>query len=148
MKNAFLFILLIGFFLTRPSFADAYVYFDTPSAPYPQVNFSFSPNPPQLNNSTQFTNSSTCYSGVDGAGNPIVGSCASWQWSFGDGGSSVAKDPSYTYFAAGSYNVTLFAISGSGDVCSYSAVANAGSGGVGGPTPSSRITIYKEVSPK
>ena len=31
----------------------------------------------------------------------------SWNWSFGDGGSSTVKNPLYTYNAAGSYTVSL-----------------------------------------
>ncbi len=35
------------------------------------------------------------------------GSIASYDWNFGDGGSSSAQNPSHTYSAAGSYNVEL-----------------------------------------
>ncbi|MBL7744468.1 MAG: PKD domain-containing protein, partial [Chitinophagaceae bacterium] len=38
-----------------------------------------------------------------GAGNTNV----SWQWDFGDGGTSVLQNPSYTYTATGNYIVTL-----------------------------------------
>lgn len=48
---------------------------------------------------------------------PLVDSnIASWQWSFGDAsnGSSIQKNPTYTYKDAGTYNVTLQAISNFG----------------------------------
>jgi Zn-dependent metalloprotease len=35
------------------------------------------------------------------------GTIASWSWNFGDTGSSSAENPSHTYSAAGTYNVTL-----------------------------------------
>ena len=38
------------------------------------------------------------------AGNPTA-----WSWSFGDGGTSTARNPSHTYMAAGSYSVSLTA---------------------------------------
>lgn len=37
------------------------------------------------------------------------GSVTSWSWTFGDGGSSTAQNPSHTYTAAGSFSVTLTA---------------------------------------
>lgn len=36
-----------------------------------------------------------------------TGSPTSWSWSFGDGGTSTAQHPTYTYSAAGTYNVSL-----------------------------------------
>ena len=33
----------------------------------------------------------------------------SWSWTFGDSGSSTEQNPSHTYLAAGTYNVTLTA---------------------------------------
>jgi PKD repeat protein len=36
-----------------------------------------------------------------------TGSPTSWQWDFGDGASSTAQNPSHTYTAPGSYDVTL-----------------------------------------
>jgi len=33
----------------------------------------------------------------------------SWQWNFGDGGTSTVKNPSYTYFSPGLYSITLIA---------------------------------------
>ena len=36
-----------------------------------------------------------------------TGSINSWAWSFGDGGSSTAQDPSHTYSSSGTYTVSL-----------------------------------------
>ncbi len=38
----------------------------------------------------------------------------SWSWTFGDGGTSTAKNPSHIYSAAGTYSVTLTAANGCG----------------------------------
>jgi PKD repeat protein len=38
-----------------------------------------------------------------------TGSPTSWSWSFGDGGTSTAQNPSHVYSAPGSYDVTLIA---------------------------------------
>ena len=37
-----------------------------------------------------------------------------WAWSFGDGGTATTQNPSHTYAAAGSYNVTLIATNANG----------------------------------
>jgi len=36
-----------------------------------------------------------------------TGTVSSWDWDFGDGGSSTAQNPTYEYTSAGTYNVTL-----------------------------------------
>ena len=36
-----------------------------------------------------------------------TGDISGWAWTFGDGGSSTAQDPSHEYTAAGDYTVTL-----------------------------------------
>jgi PKD repeat protein/photosystem II stability/assembly factor-like uncharacterized protein len=36
-----------------------------------------------------------------------IGSITAWSWSFGDGGTSTAHNPSHTYIAAGAYTVSL-----------------------------------------
>ena len=38
----------------------------------------------------------------------------SWSWTFGDGGTSTIQNPTYTYFAVGSYTVALTATNGGG----------------------------------
>ncbi|GEM_PF-834525 len=56
--------------------------------------FNYTPSVPEAGESIQFTDTST--------GNPI-----SWSWSFGDGATSTAQNPSHAYSAAGTYTVTL-----------------------------------------
>lgn len=46
----------------------------------------------------------------------------SWQWFFGDGGTSNQQNPSYTYLGSGTYTVTLIATSSSG--CSDTIIKN------------------------
>jgi gliding motility-associated-like protein len=43
----------------------------------------------------------------------------SWEWSFGDGGSSKAKDPAYIYDEPGTYYVTLTAVGEDYSLCTY-----------------------------
>jgi PKD repeat protein/glycosidase len=64
--------------------------------PPPVANFSASPTNGQPLLSVQFTNLTT-------------GSATSYNWTFGDGGSSTAINPSRVYSNAGSYTVTLIA---------------------------------------
>ena len=58
----------------------------------------------------------------------------SWSWSFGDGGSSTAQNPSHTYNSAGTYNVSLTATNAFGNdtktVNGYITVSNPPAGGV------------------
>jgi PKD repeat protein len=66
-----------------------------------QSSFSFNPSSPLVGQAVQFTDVST-------------GSPTGWSWSFGDGGTSTARNPSHTYVAAGSYGVSLTVSSASG----------------------------------
>lgn len=43
-----------------------------------------------------------------------TGGAVSWQWDFGDGGSSTLQNPSHTYTAYGSFDVTLIVTNGFG----------------------------------
>jgi len=74
----------------------------TPPAPStPSAAFTFSPASPLVNQSVQFTDSST--------GNPT-----SWSWDFGDGGTSAAQHPSHAFAMAGTFTVTLTARNAAG----------------------------------
>ena len=50
----------------------------------------------------------------------------SWTWSFGDGDTSTARNPTHAYDSPGSYTVTLRATSSSGDEASVSEVIPVG----------------------
>ena len=63
--------------------------------------------------------------------NQTTGNATGYQWSFGDGGSSTAANPSYTYTTPGMYTVTLTAI-GPGGAAS---VMKAGHISAGYPAP-------------
>ncbi len=78
------------------------------SAVYPpNCNAQFSATPDSVNSLLiYFTDNST--------GNPTV-----WNWDFGDGTSSINKNPTHTYASAGNYAVTL-TISDSNSFCSDS----------------------------
>ena len=67
------------------------------------------PAPPNQSPAAAFTAKCTqlaCSFNADGSRDPD-GRIASWAWDFGDGSKSDAKNPSHTYAAAGTYNVTL-----------------------------------------
>jgi len=111
------------------------------------ASFSFSPSSPAPGQSVRFTDSST--------GNPI-----SWQWSFGDGGSSTAQNPSHTYTTEGSYNVTLIAGNASGtdtgsrtvtiattsDILPQDRIYDWTTAGVPGGIPA-RSTVFRTLTP-
>jgi PKD repeat protein len=69
--------------------------------PPPVAAFTVSPALPQTNVPVTFTDAST-------------GSPTSWQWSFGDGGTSTLRNPTHTFAAVGSYTVTLTATNSGG----------------------------------
>ena len=54
------------------------------------------------------------------------GSITNWDWSFGDGDTSIAQNPLHTYPASGSYNTTLIAIANNGcsDTITYPVTVN------------------------
>ena len=73
----------------------------TTAAAAPTVNFSASPTSGTAPLAVSFFNSSS-------------GDIQSWSWSFGDGGTSTAQNPVYTYAKAGTYTVSLTAITSTG----------------------------------
>jgi PKD repeat protein len=89
----------------------------------PTANFTFAPQGPVMGNAVQFTDTST-------------GTPTSWAWNFGDpasGGSntSAAQNPTHTFAAAGSYNVSLTATNASGSNTTQKNVTVS----AGGPIP-------------
>ena len=63
----------------------------------PTAAFTYSPSSPTTQQTIQFTDEST----------DPDGSIPSWQWSFGDGGSSTTQSPTHQYADDGAYTVTL-----------------------------------------
>ncbi len=82
----------------------------------PGTAFTFSPTSPVLNQSVQFTDSST-------------GSPTSWSWTFGDGDTSAAQNPAHSYASAGTFDVTLTATNSGGSKSTTKSVIVANSGG-------------------
>lgn len=74
----------------------------------PTASFTTSPAAPEAGQSVNFTDTSTDPDGT------VVG----WEWDFGDGTTSTARNPSHTYNAAGSYQVTLSVVDDDGDAAS------------------------------
>jgi PKD repeat protein len=66
----------------------------TPKGPPPDVEFYWTPSQPIVGQTVQFSDASS-------------NDATSWEWSFGDGGSSQEQNPSHQYSAAGTYTVTL-----------------------------------------
>lgn len=77
-------------------------------SPNPVANFS-DDAPVCVGTPVNFTDLSTIASG---------GTITSWSWTFGDGGTSALPNPTYTYAAAGTYNVTLTVSTANG--CTHS----------------------------
>jgi gliding motility-associated-like protein len=74
---------------------DTSAYFTITVFPIPTANFSWTPNPPQVNALTRFTNLSSA--------------ATRYLWNFGDGESSTAFAPTHQYNATGTYQATLYA---------------------------------------
>jgi PKD repeat protein len=71
------------------------------------------------------------------------GTIASRAWTFGDGGTSTATNPSHTYAAAGTYSVTLTVTDNDGATDSHSVnvTVTAGGGGGGGSALTSDVPV-------
>ncbi len=86
--------------------------------------FSSSTAAPTADQAVQFTDKTT-------------GGPTSWSWTFGDGGSSTAQNPSHAYAAAGTYTVTLITGTSEGSFkFSSTALAVTGASTTGGTTGS------------
>jgi len=85
----------------------------------PVADFTGSPTSGAAPLAVQFTDAST--------------GATSWSWTFGDGGTSTAQNPSHSYAAAGAYTVSLTATNSAGsDVATtvdYITVTEPGGGG-------------------
>jgi PKD repeat protein len=85
---------------------------------YPMTSDGFAFDDISVTGGPQGTAPTAAFSGTPTSGTyPLVVSFAdastdaptSWSWTFGDGGTSTAQNPSHTYTAAGTYSVTLTA---------------------------------------
>jgi PKD repeat protein len=83
-----------------------YITVTTPSCDPPVAEFSGTPTTGAAPLSVSFSDLST-------------NSPTSWSWTFGDGGSSTAQNPSYAYTAAGTYTVSMTAT----NICGSDGVA-------------------------
>lgn len=73
------------------------------------VNTLFSYPPPCPDEPIQFTDLTTSN----------IGQVVTWEWDFGDNGTSNVANPQHTYTSSGLYNVSLTAITGSGCQATY-----------------------------
>ena len=69
---------------------------EPPNRP-PVAKFDFTPMLPQVNQVVQFNDQST----------DPDGTVKGWNWTFGDGGTSTAQNPTHAYASIGTYTVTL-----------------------------------------
>lgn len=83
--------------------------FTTPTHAYPQVDFTWTPQRPLVNQNIQFTDN-TVYASTP----------ATWQWNFGDTSTSDLREPTHTYSNAGLYTVTFTAADADNYSCSMS----------------------------
>ncbi|AXY77553.1 PKD domain-containing protein [Paraflavitalea soli] len=72
--------------------------------PSPRINFSANFTTSCVPATIQFTDLT----------DPVAGNIVSWEWDFGDGGTSTQKNPSHQYTTTGFYSVTLKAVSSTG----------------------------------
>ena len=63
----------------------------------PTADFSYSLSNPTIDDTIQFTDTSS----------DSDGTIASWSWNFGDGTSSISKNPIHKYISSGTYTVSL-----------------------------------------
>jgi PKD repeat protein len=98
---------------------NAYNAVNTGPPPPPVAQFSGSPTSGTAPLTVNFTDQST-------------GSITSWSWTFGDGGTSTAQNPSHQYTSAGTYTVSLTVT---------------GPGGSDGETKNNYITVNPCVAP-
>jgi PKD repeat protein len=98
---------------------NAYDAVNTGPPPPPVAAFSGSPTSGDTPLTVNFTDEST-------------GSITSWSWTFGDGGSSTAQNPSHQYTSAGIYTVSLTVT---------------GPGGSDGETKTDYITVTDPIPP-
>jgi gliding motility-associated-like protein len=64
-----------------------------------------------------FTSSNVCVGAIGvfvDASTVSTGTITTWNWNFGDGGTSTTQNPYYTYTVAGTYSVTLSVVSSNG----------------------------------
>lgn len=107
--------------------------FTTPVHAYPWPGFTFSPAKPKQGESVNFQDQTTFYD--SGVGHI-------WNWDFGDGGSSVLQNPSYSFNSLGNYCVRLRATDSDGFSCQTSACPPSLPLNIGSPAPK-----WKEVAP-
>ena len=97
-------------------------YFDTPSHKLPSCDFTWLPTSPNVGESTDFTDQSTCY---DALGDSIP--CTSWSWTFTDGTplTSILQNPTGIKFALpGTKDVTFTVTDSFGSQCSVTMQVN------------------------
>jgi PKD repeat protein len=81
----------------------------------PVVNFSWSPQDPLARTDVQFTDLSTDVGGLFGGGGVV-----SWNWDFGDNGSSTSRNPKHSYQVGDTYTVRLTVADDSGATATLS----------------------------
>jgi PKD repeat protein len=96
------------------------------------VTFGGTTNQPPVPSFTSSCNGLTC-TFTDQSNDPD-GSVTAWSWTFGDGGTSLTRNPTRTYAAAGTYTVSLAVTDNGGLVRQTSAPVTVSSGGGGGIT--------------
>ena len=109
----------------------------TPAASAPVASFTASVTSGTAPLTVSFTDTST-------------GSPTGWAWTFGDGGTSTAQNPSHT-FAAGTHTVTLVASNAGGPSAPVTRTITVTAGGGGGGTPTTFTpdadTYFNTASP-
>lgn len=89
------------------------------ATPAPVAEFAFAPSSPMAGQTVSFSDAST-------------GSPTSWAWSFGDGGTSTAQNPTHAFATPGTFSVALTATNAGGSNTRTQSVTVAGQPAVAG----------------
>ena len=113
------------------------VTYTRPTTTTLQAAFTFAPSTPAVGQAVAFTDTST-------------GGPTSWAWSFGDGATSTAQNPTRAYASAGAFTVSLtVSTSAASSAASRTVSVAAGTGGDGVTSPvvdTGQITCYGEAT--
>ncbi len=113
----------------------------TTDSRYPNVDFTWYPDEPLVDETIQFcsiddgincfNDLTKCYTSGK---NPVLTSCSSWAWDFGDG-SSIGENPTHSYPSAEDYYIVELTING---ICSKQSLPLA---------PKMPLPTWKEIAP-